>query len=138
MKPTYLPHLHALRGIAILTILGAHAWSFMIFWTGPLDEGLKPLFQITESLFHGSTLYFALVSGVLFSKVLSGKSWPSFFKSKCKQNACCKHTEPIHDGPCFSQFIFENITILVDISRIDGINIHELLIQLLISFSIPE
>lgn len=82
MKTNFLAHLHALRGIAIVTILGAHAWSFIIFWTGSLNDDIKPLFQFTESLFHGSTLYFALISGVLFSKVLSTKRWRTFYQSK--------------------------------------------------------
>lgn len=82
IKTGFFRHLHALRGIAIVTILGAHAWSFMIFWTGSLDDSLKPLFHFTESLFHGSTLYFAIISGLLFSKILHNKSWLSFFKSK--------------------------------------------------------
>lgn len=76
-------HLHAFRGFAILTICAAHAWSFPIFWTGQLDPGgLTWLFQITETLFHGSTLYFAVISGLLFSKILSGKGWKTFFLGK--------------------------------------------------------
>lgn len=82
MSSNYLTHLHALRGIAIVTILGAHAWSFMIFWTGSLEDQLKPLFHITESFFHGSTLYFAIISGLLFSRVLQTKTRKSFYQSK--------------------------------------------------------
>lgn len=79
----YISHLHAFRGFAILNIVGAHAWSFMIFWTGGLDStGLENLFYFTESIFHGGTLYFAIISGLLYSKVLSARSWQSFFRSK--------------------------------------------------------
>ncbi len=79
----YIQHLHAFRGFAIINIVGAHAWSFPIFWTGQLDPGgISWLFYLTETLFHGSTLYFAIISGLLFSKVLSSKSWSSFYKSK--------------------------------------------------------
>ena len=79
----YIHHLHAFRGFAIITIVAAHAWSFMIFWTGSLDsEGLKSLFYLTETLFHGSTLYFAIISGVLFQMVLNERGWQRFFKNK--------------------------------------------------------
>ncbi|BDX06120.1 acyltransferase family protein [Planctobacterium marinum] len=79
----YIPHIHAFRGLAIIAIVAAHAWSFPIFWTGTLDSAeLTALFHIMETLFHGSTLYFAIISGVLFSKVLVTKTWPAFFKGK--------------------------------------------------------
>ena len=79
----YIQHLHAFRGFAILSVVGAHAWSFMIFWTGGLDvDGLKWLFWLTETVFHGSTIYFAIISGLLFNLVLAEKSWSSFFNSK--------------------------------------------------------
>ncbi|XOV78845.1 MAG: acyltransferase family protein [Aestuariibacter sp.] len=82
-QPNFIPHLHAFRGFAILTIIAAHAWSFPIFWTGQLDStGLTWLFHITETLFHGSTLYFAIISGLLFSIILKNKSWREFYRSK--------------------------------------------------------
>ncbi|WP_153913793.1 acyltransferase [Shewanella sp. TC10] len=75
--------LHLLRGLAIIAIVGAHAWSFMIFWTGSLDSvGLEVLFSVTEMLFHGSTLYFAIISGLLFSLILAKRSWKQFYLSK--------------------------------------------------------
>ncbi len=82
-KTSFNQPLHLFRGLAIIAIVGAHAWSFMIFWTGSLDSiGLKVLFSITEMLFHGSTLYFALISGMLFSMVLAKRSWKQFYKKK--------------------------------------------------------
>ncbi len=82
-QPGYIRHLHAFRGFAILNIVGAHAWSFMIFWTGSLDStALKGIFYTTETLFHGATLYFAIISGLLFSRVLQDRGWHAFFKSK--------------------------------------------------------
>ena len=85
-KKEFIPHLHAFRGVAILTILGAHAWSFMIFMTGGIEgnAGLTWLFHAIESLFHGSTLYFAFISGLLFSLVLQAKGWKVFFANKGK------------------------------------------------------
>ncbi len=79
----YIKHLHAFRGFAILNVVGAHAWSFMIFWTGGLThESLNGLFWFTETLFHGSTLYFAIISGLLFSQVLEKRGWQVFYESK--------------------------------------------------------
>lgn len=79
----YIRHLHAFRGFSILTIVGAHAWSLAIFWTGGLNgPGLDSLFAVTETLFHGSTLYFAIISGLLFSQVLHARSWPQFYRGK--------------------------------------------------------
>ena len=79
----FIPHLHAFRGFAVLNIVGAHCWSFMIFWTGNLSsDAIKWLFWLTETIFHGSTLYFAIISGLLFSKVLKNRSWSAFYKSK--------------------------------------------------------
>lgn len=80
---SYIKHLHAFRGFAILNVVGAHAWSFMIFWTGGLTpESLNGLFWFTETLFHGSTLYFAIISGLLFSQVLERRGWSVFYQSK--------------------------------------------------------
>lgn len=79
----FIPHLHAFRGFAIISIVAAHCWSFMIFWTGDLSsDGIKNLFWFTETLFHGSTIYFAVISGLLFSLVLQKYTWPQFYKSK--------------------------------------------------------
>lgn len=83
--PRFIDHLHAFRGLAIVAIVGAHVWSFTIFWTGGLNApGLAYLFAATETLFHGSTLYFALISGLLFTQVLQGRSWRQFLSGKFK------------------------------------------------------
>lgn len=88
-QAAFIPHLHAFRGFAILNIVGAHAWSFMIFWTGPLDTaGLKWLFSVTETLFHGATLYFAIISGLLFSQILAKRGWRAFYTSKLVNVVC--------------------------------------------------
>ena len=68
---THMQHLQAFRGISIICIVAAHAWSFSIFWTGQLDStGLKAVFYSTELLFHGSTIFFAIISGLLFSLLM--------------------------------------------------------------------
>jgi surface polysaccharide O-acyltransferase-like enzyme len=40
------------------------------------------LTALTGTLFHGSTLYFALISGILFTRVLRTRSRTAFYKSK--------------------------------------------------------
>lgn len=79
----FIPHLHAFRGFAILTIVAAHSWSSLLF-SGEFATmpGKNPVYAVTETLFHGSTLYFALISGLLFSLVLRHKGWRAFFRSK--------------------------------------------------------
>ena len=83
-KSDYLAYLHSFRGFAILCIVGAHAWSMLGFTSGA--ETRLPnyiwLYATTETLFHGSTLFFALISGILYTRVLRGKSWRSFYSSK--------------------------------------------------------
>ena len=79
----FYDNLAAFRGFAILTIVAAHSWSFAIFWTGGLNKpDLAAFFWFTEVLFHGSTLYFAVLSGILFSLVLHQKTWSTFFTGK--------------------------------------------------------
>ncbi|MCP5091924.1 MAG: acyltransferase [Gammaproteobacteria bacterium] len=79
----YIEHLHAFRGFAILTIVAAHSWSFLLFM-GDFDTMPDKLvvFAVTETLFHGSTIYFAVISGLLFGLVLRDKGWKAFFRSK--------------------------------------------------------
>lgn len=84
-KRGFISHLHAFRGFAILTIVAAHCWSFLLFM-GPFETmpSHSEVFAVVETLFHGSTIYFALISGLLFSLVLKDKSWKTFFGSKIK------------------------------------------------------
>ncbi len=83
MTSPFITHLHAFRGFAILTIVAAHSWSFLLtigdFATMP---GYNTVYSLVETLFHGSTVYFALISGLLFSLVLHSRGWKSFFRSK--------------------------------------------------------
>lgn len=83
-KTDYLAYLHSFRGLAILCIMGAHAWSMLGFTSGA--ETRLPdyiwLYATTETLFHGSTLFFALISGILYTRILRGKPWRSFYRSK--------------------------------------------------------
>lgn len=79
----YIGHLHAFRGFAIVTIVAAHSWSMFLtldgFSTMPSEQAV---YSVIETLFHGSTIYFALISGLLFSRVLRPRGWQAFYRSK--------------------------------------------------------
>ncbi len=79
----FIGHLHAFRGFAILTIVAAHAWSMLLF-QGGYDSmpSHTAVYSVVETLFHGSTIYFALISGLLFSLLLRERGWTKFFRSK--------------------------------------------------------
>lgn len=83
-KSDYLTYLHAFRGVAILSIVGAHAWSILTFTYGGAEKFDHHiwLYSLTETLFHGSTLFFALISGLLFTRVLRQRGWSRFYRSK--------------------------------------------------------
>lgn len=83
-KPDFIRYLHSFRGLAILAIIGAHAWSMLGSMSG-LQESNPDyiwIYASTETLFHGATLFFALISGILYSQVLHNQSWRAFFSNK--------------------------------------------------------
>jgi hypothetical protein len=61
-KTDYLAYLHGFRGAAILCIIGAHAWSILGFLSGAQEKNPDYiwLYASSETLFHGSTLFFGL------------------------------------------------------------------------------
>lgn len=67
-------------------IVAAHCWSVLIFMSNDfsLPDDLRHLFHIIETLFHGSTIYFAMISGLLYSLVLRDKSYKVFLKGKAR------------------------------------------------------
>jgi surface polysaccharide O-acyltransferase-like enzyme len=83
-------HLHAFRAIAIIGVVAAHSWHPVINAVGGRAErpDLIPLYSVTVTLFHGTTLLFAFISGLLFSLVLSSKSWASFYRSRFVNVVC--------------------------------------------------
>lgn len=86
-SPGFIAHLHAFRGIAILNIVAVHAGSLAVYDIGggtATDPALKTIAVLNEALFHDSTLYFALISGLLFSAVLEARGWARFFEGKLK------------------------------------------------------
>lgn len=83
-KP-YLHALHAFRGVAILTIVMAHAAGLVLIEYGRAvgaNDTTPVITAINEVLWHDSTVFFALISGVLFSAVLASRGWRAFFRSK--------------------------------------------------------
>lgn len=82
----FFTHLHAFRGFAILNIVAAHCWVLLIMigTQGQVPSLLKPLMAVSETLFHNSTIYFAIISGLLFSLILKEYPWKKFYIGKVK------------------------------------------------------
>ena len=79
----YLGYVHSFRGFAILNVVAVHALALAIViprdWVG---DPTGPLTMLNETLFHDSTIYFALISGLLFSSILRPRGYQSFYRSK--------------------------------------------------------
>ncbi len=88
----FIKHLHAFRGFAIINITAIHAFTMAAYFLIPIDKTLpsvdKFVINISVMLFHDATLYFSLISGLLFARVLKGRSWPDFFKGKLLNVIC--------------------------------------------------
>ena len=77
----FIPHLHAFRGFAIVNIVAAHAFGSQLYVAGGAGS-VSYINAISESLFHDSTIYFTLISGLLFAMVLRDRGWTRFFSRK--------------------------------------------------------
>ncbi len=90
--PGFIRHLHAFRGFAIINITAIHAFTMAIYFLIPVDMALpsadQTLINISVLAFHDATLYFSLISGLLFATVLKGRSWRDFFKGKLLNVIC--------------------------------------------------
>ena len=80
---------HAFRGFAILNILAIHCTALAVLFqqttpglNQPPQHLADAIYPVSQALFHGSTIYFALISGLLYAMVLSRKSWSEFFRGK--------------------------------------------------------
>jgi len=84
MNSRFEPALHSFRGFAILCVVAIHTFGFMIYYAG--NEGTKLnvglVSSINEIIFHDATIFFALISGVLFSLILADRGWVNFYKNK--------------------------------------------------------
>ena len=82
--PEFLGYLHSFRGLAILKIVFGHAVAAACIGAYGVFDVSKPILIISEVFYHDSTLYFAIISGLLFSKILKPKGYYKFYKSKLK------------------------------------------------------
>ncbi|WP_161624258.1 acyltransferase family protein [Spongiibacter marinus] len=82
----HIAHLHAFRGFAILNVIGAHAWTSLMFRVGGYEmaDSMRVLYSLIQTVFHDATLYFAVISGLLFTRVLRGRPWANFYRAKLK------------------------------------------------------
>lgn len=78
----FLGFLHSFRGYAILCIVAGHAVAVIYFSIYRRYNMSDPVLILNEILFNQCTLYFALISGLLFSSVLKVKSYKKFYVSK--------------------------------------------------------
>ncbi len=78
-QPSFLGYLHSFRGFAIINIVAIHAFGYAIFITNKNSFDPKDPIDIANGLlFHNSTIYFAVISGILFSVVLKSKGYKRF------------------------------------------------------------
>ncbi len=81
----FLRELHAFRGLAILSVVASHAFGGYLYnlrAMRPFDTAENAYYAVHEILWHGSTIYFALISGILFTRVLAGRGWTRFYRNK--------------------------------------------------------
>lgn len=87
----FLAPVHAFRGFAIAMVVAAHSWGMLMFALGAIVPAFGPVAPepgtlliglISETLFHDSTIFFALISGLLFTRVLKQRGWTAFFRGK--------------------------------------------------------
>jgi peptidoglycan/LPS O-acetylase OafA/YrhL len=84
-KPNFLGYLHSFRGFAILNIVFVHAFGFAFYdYNNGIMEPKNPYLMASELIFHNSTIYFVVISGLLFSIVLKDKGYKKFYSSKFK------------------------------------------------------
>ncbi len=77
----FLGYLHSFRGFAIINIVLIHAVVAALVAIDEMD--FSNLIALTnEVLFHDSTLYFTIISGLLFSAILRSRGYKAFYKSK--------------------------------------------------------
>lgn len=81
----FIAHLHAFRGFAILNIVAVHTTNTAVLLVRqprvePTADTLLSL--LNQTLFHDATIYFALVSGLLYATILRSRGWVPFFRGK--------------------------------------------------------
>jgi surface polysaccharide O-acyltransferase-like enzyme len=84
-KPTFVQHLHSFRGFAILNIVAIHSLAVSVLFfqpEAPTSEIRRSLTIYYYAILFNATIYFALISGILFTLVLRVRGWKSFYFSK--------------------------------------------------------
>ncbi len=81
----FLGYLHNFRGFAIINIVAIHAVVFAFLGASNFNfNPNNPIAITNEILFHNATIYFAVISGILFSAVLKAKGYKAFYIGKFK------------------------------------------------------
>ncbi|CAK0773202.1 putative poly-beta-1,6-N-acetyl-D-glucosamine export protein [Gammaproteobacteria bacterium] len=83
----YLHDVHGFRGVAILFIVAAHISGTYLYHHHQVVGEYEPerlLTAINEVLWHNTTIYFSLISGLLFSIVSASHGWVVFFYHRVK------------------------------------------------------
>jgi peptidoglycan/LPS O-acetylase OafA/YrhL len=84
-SPAFFGYLHSFRGFAIINIAAIHVFGFSIFSMPGADfNKISYPNIVNEILFHNSTIYFAVISGILFTLILKQKGYKSFYLNKIK------------------------------------------------------
>lgn len=85
-QPTknFIGHLHAFRGIAIVLIVLVHIAGSSMYRLGtdPDMSDYMLQFAIFETIAHNGTMFFALISGLLYATILARRGWLKFYRSK--------------------------------------------------------
>lgn len=82
-SPQFLGYLHSFRGFAIINIVLIHAVVAALVAIESMNMS-NPIALTNEVLFHDSTLYFAVISGLLFSAILKSRGYKKFYINKLK------------------------------------------------------
>lgn len=81
----FLGYLHSFRGFAILNIVFIHSVVAALLGSNDMQLDMTdPVAIFNEVLFHDSTLYFSMISGLLFTAILEKKGFKRFYTSKLK------------------------------------------------------
>ncbi|MFC4721736.1 acyltransferase family protein [Geojedonia litorea] len=83
-RTEFIGYLHSFRGFAIIMIVMIHAVGAAFYGAYDTYDESHPIIIINEVLFHDSTLYFALISGLLYTKILASRGLLNFYRSKLK------------------------------------------------------
>jgi peptidoglycan/LPS O-acetylase OafA/YrhL len=80
---TYVKYLHLFRGLAILQIVMIHAGHvFLLRGFSKAIPDTNPVYATVDVLFHGSTIYFAMMSGILYAHLFWRRDFFTYLKGR--------------------------------------------------------